>query len=200
MHSYTLDEARNIVMRCAKQYERNLLGRSFLVVYRDRVDNLIKELEIHFGEDNYQHLTGIELIDKDGKVRKHVASLFFDKCLKNALMQIHKVTKIAGNYNGVRPYLVADKLVGNVNFCLGLKKDGKQGGYVPSSSLLEDIKVLTNVQSQVLAIFSKEKEEVVYESIRHVAKGVNLNNITLPENISGKISLDRYEPKEVKKS
>ena len=51
MHSYTLDEARNIVMRCAKQYERNLLGRSFLVVYRDRVDNLIKELEIHFGED-----------------------------------------------------------------------------------------------------------------------------------------------------
>ena len=222
MRSYTLDEARNIVMRCAKQYERNLLGRSFLVIYRDRVDNLIKELEIYFGEDNYQHLTGIELIDNDGKVREHVASLFFDKCLKNALkkdefqfksdgttnlklaalpviMQIHKVTKIAGNYNGVRPYLVADKLVGNVNFCLGLKKDWKQGGYVPASSLLEDIKVLTDVQSQVLAIFSKEKEEVVYERIRHVAKGINLNNITLPENIRSKISLGKYEPKEIKK-
>ena len=60
MHSYTLDEARNIVMRCAKQYEKNLLGRSFLVIYRDRVDNVIKELEIHFEKDNYQHLTGIE--------------------------------------------------------------------------------------------------------------------------------------------
>lgn len=219
MHSYTLDEARNIVMRCAKQYEKNLLGRSFLVIYRDRVDNLIKELEIYFGEDNYQHLTGIELIDKDGRVREHVASLFFDICLKNALkkdefqfksdgttnlklaalpviMQIRKVTKIAGNYNGVRPYLVADKLVGNVNFCLGLKKDWKQGGYVPSSSLLEDIKVLTDVQSQVLAIFSKENEEEEYEKIRHVAKGVNLNNLTLPKNISDKISLKKYVSKE----
>ena len=109
------------------------------------------------------------------------------------------MTKIAGNYNGVRPYLVADKIVGNVNFCLGLKKDWKRGCYVPSSSLLEDIKVLTNVQSQVLAILSKEKEEEVYECIRHVAKGVNLNNLTLPKNISEKISLTKYVAKEIEK-
>lgn len=183
MHTYTLDEARAIVMRCAKQYEKNLLGKSYLVIYRDRIDNQIKHLEIYFGEENYQHLTGIELIDEDGKLREHVAELFFNKCLRNTLkkneiqfrkdgttnlklaalpviMQIQKVTKIAGNYNGRRPYLIADKLIGNVNFCLGLKRDNKQGGYVPSSSLLEDIKVLTDAPSQVLAIFSKECRKV----------------------------------------
>jgi len=82
MHSYTLDEARNIVMRCAKQYERNLLNKKFLIIYRDKKDNLVKSLEIHFGKENYQHLTGIELVDKRGNVRKHVAELFYEKCVK----------------------------------------------------------------------------------------------------------------------
>jgi len=83
MHSYTLDEARNIVMRCAKQYERNLLNKKFLIIYRDKKDNLVKSLEIHFGKENYQHLTEIELVDKRGNVRKHVAELFYEKCEKN---------------------------------------------------------------------------------------------------------------------
>lgn len=136
MHTYTLDEARSIVMRCAKQYEKNLLGKSYLVIYRDRLDNIMKELEIYFGEENYQHLTGIELLNEEGKIREHVAGLFFNKCLRNGLkkseiqfkkdgttnlklaalpviMQIQKVTKIAGNYNGMRPYLIADKIIGN---------------------------------------------------------------------------------------
>ena len=47
MHSYTLEEARSIVMRCAKQYERNLLNQLFLIIYRDRKDNQVKSLEIY---------------------------------------------------------------------------------------------------------------------------------------------------------
>lgn len=219
MHTYTLDEARSIAMRCAKQYEKNLLGKNYLIIYRDKIDNEIKYLEVHFGEENYQHLTGIELLDDEGNVREHVSELFFHKCLNNALkkneiqfkkdgttnlklaalhviMQIHKVTKIAGNYNGIRPYLVADKVIGNVNFCLGLKIDLGRGCYVPCSSLLDDIKRLTDIQSQVLAIFSKVDTDDVYKDIRHVAKGLNLNNIKFPEEISRKISLEKYMPKE----
>jgi len=85
MRTYTIDEARSIVMRCAKQYEKNLLGKNYLVIYRDRIDNIIKEIEIYFGEENYQHLTGIELLDEEGKIREHVAGLFFNKCLRNGL-------------------------------------------------------------------------------------------------------------------
>jgi len=217
MHSYTLDEVRSIVMRCAKQYQKNLLNRKFLIIYRDKKDNLVKSLEIYFGKENYQHLTGIELIDKQGNIRKHIAELFYEKCVKNKLrkdeitvkqdgttslklaalpimMDIKKVTKIEGEYNGQRPYLIADKLVGNVNFCLGLLRDEKRACYVPASTLLEDIKKLVDTPSQVLAIFSKGKEEEIYKTIHHVAKGLNLYNVNLPEEIAIRLSLEGYVP------
>ena len=41
MHSYTLEEARSIVMCCAKQYRDNLLDKTFIIIYRDRVDKVI---------------------------------------------------------------------------------------------------------------------------------------------------------------
>ena len=218
MHSYTKDEARRIVMECAKKYKENLLNKKYIIIYRDRQDNSIKFFEIYFGKENYQHLTGIELIDSNGKVRKHVAGLFFDKCLNNRLakneiqfkkdgttilklqalpvmMKIQSVTKITGGYNGNRPYLIADKVVGNVNFCLGLIQDSHNDYYVPASSLLEDIKKLTREQSQVLAIFSKECSDNVYKNVRHVTKGLNLNNLDMPLEINNMISLEKYVSK-----
>ncbi len=59
-----------------------------------------------------------------------------------ALMDVSKVTKIIGDYNNDRPYLLVDKVVGGTNFCLGLSKVDEV--YVPSSALLIDIKKLTN--------------------------------------------------------
>lgn len=84
------------------------------------------------GKAIYQHLTGLKL-----------AAL-------PALMDITKITKITGDYNNVRPYLFVDKVMGGVNFCLGLSKEDNV--YVPSSALLEDIKRLPDAPSQVLAI------------------------------------------------
>ncbi len=216
IQSYSIEEARRIIMQCAKQYDKNLLNKKFLIIYRDKSDNNIKCIELFFNKKNYQHLTGVEMIDADGNVREHVSELFYIKCLNNTLskkeirfkkdgttnlklaalpiiMTIHKVTKITGDYNYIRAYLRADKLIGNVNFCLGLNKTGSH--YVPVSALLENIKNLTDVSSQVLAVFSKELTEDIYKNIRHVAKGVNLNNINLPKDILTKICLDEYIPK-----
>ena len=50
--------------------------------------------------------------------------------------------------------------------------------------------------SQVLTIFSKGKDEIIYKSVRHVAKGLNLNNVKMPEDIAQKISLEEYMPKD----
>ncbi len=216
MHSYSIEEARRIVMQCAKQYQTNLLGKQFILIYRDRSDNQVKALELKFEKGNYQHLTGIEMIDEYGKVREHVSELFYSKCLNNQLAKdeiqfkkngttnlkllalpvmlgIHKVTKIAGDFNYSRPYLVADKVIGNVNFCLGLRQADEY--YVPVSALLEDIKQLTNVQSQVLTILTRGSNSEKYSDIRHVAKGLNLNNLTIPDDIAEKISLENYIPK-----
>ena len=60
MHSYSLEEARKIVMDCAKQYEKNLLNKNFIIIYRDKLSNQIKDLEVFFGKENYQHLKGID--------------------------------------------------------------------------------------------------------------------------------------------
>lgn len=213
MQSYSIEEARRIVMQCAKQYDKNLLNQKFLIIYRDKSDNIIKYIELFFSKENYQHLTGLEMIDANGNIREHVSELFYVKCLNNTLskkeirfkkdgttnlklaalpviMTIHKVTKITGNYNYIRAYLRADKLIGNVNFCLGLKQTGSH--YVPVSALLENIKNLTDVSSQVLAVLSKKSYENIYKNIRHVAKGLNLNNIKIPEDIMTKICLDDY--------
>lgn len=210
---FSKEEARRRVLNCAKQYQQKLLNKKLIIIYRERKDNVIRYIEVAFYERNYQHLTGMELIDSDGNVLHHQAVNFYRKCIENklgideiqfktdgtshlkllalsALMDVTKITKITGDYNNVRPYLYVDKVMGGVNFCLGLTREDEE--YVPSSALLEDIKKLTDAPSQVLAILEKDIDSEIYENIKHVAKGLNLNNIRLPDEISRMIDLKNY--------
>lgn len=200
-------------MNCAKQYQQRLLNKKLIIIYREKRDNVIRYIEVVFHERNYQHLTGLELIDKNGDVLRNQSMNFYRKCIENklsvdelrfkpdgttqlklealpVLMDITKITKITGDYNNVRPYLFVDKVIGGVNFCLGLSRDDNV--YVPSSALLEDIKRLTEAPSQVLAILEKDVDADIYSIIKHVAKGLNLSNITLPQEINAMIDLKNY--------
>lgn len=210
---FTKEEARENVLNCAKQYQKKLLNKKFIIIYRERRDHVIRYIEVVFYERNYQHLTGLELIDHEGNVRWNQSVNFYRKCIENklgikefrfkvdgtthlklsalpVLMDITKITKITGDYNHVRPYLFVDKVVGGVNFCLGLSKEDDI--YVPSSALLENIKKLTDTPSQVLAILEKETTEEIYMVVKHVAKGLNLKGIVLPDEINDIISLENY--------
>ena len=80
--------------------------------------------------------------------------------------------------------------MGGVNFCLGLSRENDV--YVPSSALLEDIKKLTGAPSQVLAILEKDINDDIYCRVKHVAKGVNLNKVVMPQEIKEMIGLDSY--------
>lgn len=145
---FTREEARKRVLNCAKQYQQKLLNRKLLIIYRDRKDNVIRYIEVIFYERNYQHLTGLELMDKQGNVLHNQSVNFYRKCIENklgldeirfktdgttqlkllalsALMDVTKITKITGDYNNVRPYLYVDKVIGGVNFCLGLSKENE---------------------------------------------------------------------------
>lgn len=210
---FTKEDAKRIVLNCAKQYQQRLLNKKMIIIYRERKDNTIRSIEVVFYEKNYQHLTGLELVGKDGNVIQHQSVNFYRKCVENklgidefrfktdgttqlklsalpVLMDIAKITKITGDYNNVRPYLLVDKVMGGVNFRLGLSKENDT--YVPSSALLEDIKKLTDTPSQVLAILEKDKDENVYKTVKHVAKGLNLNNLLLPNEISAMVNLEKY--------
>lgn len=122
-------------------------------------------------------------LKKDGTTPLKLAAL-------PAVMNLTKITKISGDYNNLRPYLFVDKVVGGVNFCLGLTKS--DNFYVPSSALLENIKNLTDAPSQVLAIFQKDSSEDIYSIIKHTSKGINLNTIIFPDNIRNQIDLKKY--------
>lgn len=210
---FTKEDARRRVLNCAKQYQQGLLNKKLIIIYREKKDNVIRYIEVVFHERNYQHLTGLELIDKKGNVLRNQSMNFYRKCIENklsveelrfkqdgttqlklealpVLMDVTKITKITGNYNNVRPYLFVDKVIGGVNFCLGLSRDDNV--YVPSSALLEDIKRLTEAPSQVLAILEKDVDTDIYSTIKHVAKGLNLSNITLPQEINAMIDLKNY--------
>lgn len=210
---FTKEDARRRVLNCAKQYQQKLLNKMLIIIYRERQDNIIRYIEVVFYERNYQHLTGLELIDRNGNVLHNQSMNFYRKCIENklgleeiqfrqdgtthlklsalpVLMDVTKITKITGDYNNVRPYLFVDKVIGGVNFCLGLSRE--EHIYVPSSALLADIKSLTNAPSQVLAILEKSMDTELYSTVKHVAKGLNLNNIILPKEISEMINLDNY--------
>ncbi len=188
---FTREAARRRVLNCAKQYKQRLLNKNLLIIYRDRQDNIIRYIEVIFHERNYQHLTGLELVDKNGNVLCNQSKNFFRKCIENKLgleefrfkqdgttqlklaalpmlLDVSKMTKITGDYNNIRPYLYVDKVMGGVNFCLGLSRENDV--YVPSSALLEDIKKLTSAPSQVLAILEKDNNDDIYCRVKHVAK------------------------------
>jgi len=210
---FTKEDTRRRVLNCAKQYQQKLLNKKLIIIYRERQDNEIRYIEVVFHERNYQHLTGLELIDKNGNVLRNQSVNFYRKCIENklgleeflfkqdgtthlklaalpVLMDVTKITKITGDYNNVRPYLFIDKVMGGVNFCLGLSREDSV--YVPSSALLEDIKRLTDAPSQVLAIMEKDIDTDIYSTVKHVAKGLNLNNITLPKKINSMVNLENY--------
>lgn len=216
-HTYTKKEALRIIIATAKEYAKMLEGLNYLFIYRDRVSNEIEYFEAVFLPRNYQHLTGVEFLDMEGNLQKN-SVFFYHKCLDNTLTQAEfrfkedgttplklealpklvqflRFSKMTALYNGIRPKLAVDRVVGTINYCLGFIKDGTY--FVPSSCLLEDIRKLGDNPSQILAIMSKKANpsEPIYKEIRYVAKGVPLNKLKMSDELNNLISLEKYVEK-----
>ena len=88
---FTKEDARKRVLNCAKQYQQNLLHKKLLIIFRERQDNSIRFIEIIFHERNYQHLTGLELTNTEGKILQHQSKNFYRKCIENKLGLITSV-------------------------------------------------------------------------------------------------------------
>lgn len=218
MKNYTKKEAIKIITSTAKQYSKSLLNKNFLFIYRDRESNSIQFFETVFLARHFQHLCGVEFINKDEEVVIHNASFFFDKCVKGALaedeiklrvdgttnLKLEALPKIVSfvqfskmtvTYSGDRPKLSVDRFAGTVNYSLGFTLDGDY--YMPSSCLLEDIRNLGDNPSQILAILSKDSGDNtgIYKKINYVAKGVPLDKLKLPSELTNIINLSEYRSK-----
>ena len=180
------EQAVTTAIKEGKVYKEKLSNTIILIIYRDRVDNILKHLEIEFRPHNYQHLTGLLLSHRDSKtgeliVREHTAMEFYRRCtdiqyitpdeivfndegtidLKMAALpyitQITRITRMTGSYdNRTKIKLSADYIVGGVNSCIGVSKNSDNDRYYPCSCLSENIMNITKYTSQVLTIFQKE--------------------------------------------
>lgn len=178
-------DAIRIITEAAKDYAKMLEGVNYLFIFRDRENSKIDFFETVFLPRNFQHLTGIDMIDSDGNIIKE-PTYFYKKCLNNRiketeivfradgttqqklqalpkLIRFLRLSKMTTLYSGIRPRLSVDRLTGTTNYCLGFTLDKKY--YVPSSCLLEDIRNLGEKPSQILAILSKSayKKEEIYK-------------------------------------
>lgn len=212
MNQYTIKDAIRIVTSTAKDYRESLEGQNYLFIFRNRSDNSIGYFESVFLPRNFQHLTGLDMIDENGNI-DNKPLLFYERCLSGKLsdktikfrsdgtsfMKLEALPKVVnfissskmtGIYTGNRPLLAIDRLAGTTNFCLGFTMSGRF--YTPSSCLLEDIRKLTDIPAQVLAIVSKSSDEKIYGNIRYVAKGLSFSEIILPDDLDHIIDRSGY--------
>lgn len=196
-----LQNAINIITSSAMEYEKNLNNRNFIFIFKNRTTNQIEYFESVFLNRNFQHLTGLIFLDKSGNPLSN-STYFYKKCLNKTIttseicfkndgttelklqalpliVKFFKSSKMTAIYNSIKPKLAIERLVGTTTFCLGFKKDTHY--YVPSSCLLEDIRDLSDVTFQILAILSKpaNKNCPTYKDVCYIAKGIELSHLSL---------------------
>ncbi|MCM1262136.1 MAG: PBECR4 domain-containing protein [Butyrivibrio sp.] len=185
-----------------------------MIIYRNRETNVIDYIIVQFIGSNYYHLTGLVYKEDNGNLREqNFGSRFYDELVHKKLsikdlkikdnntelkiralpsiMTCYKYTNMIGDFNDSGLKLSLDKVMGNVNTYLGLKKiSGKI--YAPASCLYGDIRKSIKEVHQVIAIFIKETNEIYpFSDIKYAAKGHNLNN--LDNKIKEIISLEKYK-------
>lgn len=216
---YTKRGILDNIFGVAKDYKKYLAYSSLLIIYKDKISNKIEGIEVYFHPDKYQHLTGIDLLDKNGIKREHVAMEFYRRCLgvpyiteaelsydvnenyykMNALpylSNITGITKMTGEYDErLKDKLKADYIIGGTNCCIAIEKYKDKNVYYPKSSLSEDIRNITKYSSQVLAIFQKFDSEGgnIFSNVKYVAKGTNLFALNYSKELKEKISLENYQ-------
>lgn len=186
---YEKEEALKIILECSKLYYLNLENKNIMYIIQDKKKD-IHYLETVFLPSNFLHLTGINITNKNIKS----STEFYNLCLKNQLSvsdfefnsngttsmklkilpqitKIQKVSKMIGRYNNTKLYLSTEKIVGNINICLGLIKKGKY--YIPNTALKEDIRDITTEQEKVLAIFTKDIKEKEYKNLTYIKKDID---------------------------
>lgn len=197
------EEALKIILKCCKQYNYNLENRNVMFIIQDK-SKYIYYIEMLFLASNFLHLTGIDIINENIKS----STDFYNLCLKNQItvsdfkfnsngttsiklqilpqiIQIQKICKMIGNYNNTKLYLSTQKLVGNVNICMGFIKKGNY--YIPNTALKEDIRNITTEQAKIIAIMVKSVKDIKYKEITYLNKNIEMKTILKNEQINKKV-------------
>lgn len=212
-----LKQAMKVAIKEYENYKKNLMDKSMLVIYRDRNTKQLDYIIINFTGSNYYHLTGLAYKEDNGDDTKSFkfGSRFYsdleDKKLSSLDLKIkdnntelkikalpfvssqYKYSNMTGDFNESGIKLKLDKVIGNVSTCLGLKQIGLKT-YAPASSLYDDTRKYAKITHQIVAIFLKDTNDVTpFKTIKYVAKGHNLENLTYNKDLKSLFSLEEYK-------
>lgn len=196
---YSKVEISEKLKKYAKDYKINLENKKLLFVVENK-NRTLSIFEVAMLPRNFKHLTGIELIENGKRVNSNE---FYKRCLKgniNAskiilkdstsyyklgilpqLLNIDKMAKMIGQYDNSRIYLQTDKIIGNVNACMGFVKE--KNTYVPNTALNEDIRSITSERKKVIAVLKKNINEEFYKEITYLKNNYDVSQLLKYENI-----------------
>jgi len=189
------DEAVKIIVECAKEYSKNLINLNLLFVFEGAEES--NHIETIFLPQNFMHLTGVAPRDRlsssvafyNACVGGKLTPAFFDMnhdgttriklSILFQVMNIHKVARMVGDFNGNNLKLNTEKILGNVHACMGFVcAQQHQGLFVPNTALREDIRDVSEKPTRkILAILRKPKDAKMYSECTYIAKGISLEEL-----------------------
>ena len=199
----------------AKEYHSKLNGHQFLLIYQKSNDS-IDYIEVTFHAHNFLHLTGINN-------RRHLnPEQFYNACIDNKLAENDIIIDSKGisiqklkvlpdlpkllysgcmfGFNiGNSVKIVADSFIGNTRWTLslGIRKCGNENN--PVTLLRKDVREMTSPKYKVLAIFKRaiprgnNHQSTKYSDITFIKNGINLEQLSLPDQIRGRLSIPSTE-------
>ena len=204
---YTKSEAIKIVVECAKKYKEELEEKTLIFICINKHKN-VSYFEFTFHAYNFMHLTGlIPAQSNTDNAEKSVSPIvFYKKCLNHKLSDTDFEFKedgtshlkldalptlicknlnanIIGDYNGITPKLITDKLAGNTQKCMGFRLTEKSE-YIPNTILKIDIRNYIKNNVRVIAVFRKKCISEQYDELTYKAKNIEWSKIKFPEEIS----------------
>ena len=201
-------KAIGIIHRCAVLYKENLSDKNVLFITAD--NGVVAYFETLFQPKNFLHLTG---------VRTEMSSEFFFKAALNQrlspsnisfdpggtaelklevlpqLMSLHKIARMIGDYDKSRPLLITDKFAGTVTMAMGFVKTDNDI-YIPNTALKKDLRDITThaTRRRIAAIFVKRRNDIKYEYLSYIAKGLTLDDKILQPILCEKVDMQKQNP------
>lgn len=195
------DMAIRSVYRTAAFYDRELAGRSLLILYLDD-SSAVQICTVAFAARNFMHLTGLSSVREKPCSSRHFYHLALNKRLSyrdvnsrmDTLSRMRLITVEAalkhvlyadriGTYDHAGPLLFTDPILKNLSPCIAFKRDRSTGVYLPNALIQMDPRRKLPELHKVCAIFRKREGEATYTELTHIADDVSWDVISFPEEI-----------------
>lgn len=95
-----------------------------------------------------------------------------------------------GNFAGNGVVLHTDKLVGNINACIGFVKNKESNIYIPNTALKEDIRNITKDRKNVIMVVRKNTNEKLYSNVTYLKPSYEIYNILNTQSVKNKIDVN----------